>query len=91
MSNRKHKSYTLWLKWLGVGWSAEFTASEPERHNLTWPESPILVLESIMTSRFGSGDRNSRWRRSKRRWMILPTGQVPAESARQKRKEKPNA
>ena len=68
MTERKFKSYTLWLKWKGSGWQANVTAS-----NLPWPsDNPRDVLKHWMECSY-LGDY---WVRGKT-WMILPEGRKP--------------
>lgn len=68
MTERKFKSYTLWLKWLFIGWKPYVTCL-----NLPWPsDNPISVLRDRRMVRFKGGH----WKRGKT-WMILPEGRRP--------------
>lgn len=67
MTERKFKSYTLWMKWRNWGWNPHATCL-----NLPYPSiNPIDVLKKIMES-YWSGY----WKRG-RTWMILPDDRKP--------------
>ena len=69
MTERKFKSYTLWMKWRDYGWSPSATC-------LNRPftaESPIKVLSFYMQNY-----STIYWKRGKT-WMILPEDRKPAE------------
>jgi hypothetical protein len=67
MTERKFKSYTLWLKWPNLGWKPECTCL-----NLPWPAAnPRNVLSTYMGSLYGK-----HWERGKN-WMILPENRKP--------------
>ncbi len=68
MTERKFKSYTLWMKWRNLGWHPEATIS-----NLPWPAAnPIDILKEWVESRYSCKN----WIRGKT-WMILPEGREP--------------
>jgi len=68
MTQRKYKSYTLWLKWIKQGWQPTITCL-----NLPWPaENPLFVLNTWREIFYNS----SNWIRGKT-WMILPEGRRP--------------
>ena len=67
MTERKFKSYTLWMKWRDLGWRREMTCL-----NLPWPAAnPIDVLKG-MTKNYSP----PLWIRGKN-WMILPEDREP--------------
>jgi len=69
MTERKYKSYTLWLKWANLGWMPRVTCL-----NLPWPAAnPRDVLEHHMTM---TKYQYSHWKRGKD-WMILPEDRKP--------------
>ena len=73
MSKRKHKAYTLWMKWQGLGWTPEFTIHEDHGH---W--SPIEIIKEWLEARGYLDNPNSYWQQGKT-WMIKPLGEKPAE------------
>lgn len=71
MTQRKFKSYTLWMKWRNLGWKPCVTVL-----NLPFPsDNPIYVLESWIKSKYYSW-YNAVWVRGKT-WMILPDDRKP--------------
>ena len=67
MTERKFKSYSLWMKWQNLGWKVGATCK-----NLPWPAAnPRVVLERWMRCyEYGY------WVRGKT-WLILPVGKKP--------------
>lgn len=67
MTQRKFKSYTLWLKWRNRSWKPHITCL-----NLPWPaENPRNILKTWARSHYPG----LHWSRDK--WMILPEGRKP--------------
>jgi len=70
MTERKFKSYTLWMKWRYQGWRPAITCL-----NLPWPAAnPRKVLEEWIKSQTHCGHRV----RGKT-WMILPEHRMPKQ------------
>lgn len=68
MTERKYASYTLWMKWVNLGWRAEATCLD-----LPWPAAnPREVLSDWVRHRYSHLD----WKRGKN-WMILGGVKTP--------------
>ncbi len=76
MTDRKHRAYTLWMKFKNAGWTPRFTV---ETGRDQWP-SPTDVIKDFMrgTIEYEYDDPNAYWKRGKT-WVILPKGKLPAE------------
>ena len=72
MTDRKHITYALWMKFRNTDWGIYFKVSNASNR---WP-SPIWIIEKWMEDR-GYLDNDAYWERG-RNWMILPEGKKPA-------------
>ncbi len=77
---RKHRAYTLWMKFRNTGWIPRMTVAEVGgAHTL----NPRAIIKDHMRH---TTDGISYWKRGKT-WMIKPEGIKPAALTRQEDEE----